>query len=58
MAKLDLTPEETGMLQEILKSYLSDLRLEIGDTKKKAYREDLKKREVLLKTLIERLEAR
>ena len=57
MAALELTHEEAGMLLEILRSYLSDLRLEIGDTKKHAFREDLKKREVFLKKIIERLEA-
>ena len=57
MAALELGREEAEALVEILRSYLSDLRLEIGDTKKLAFREDLKKREVLLKSLIERLEA-
>jgi hypothetical protein len=57
MAALELTHEEAGALLEILRSYLSDLRLEIGDTKKLAFREDLKKREAFIKKVIERLEA-
>ena len=57
MATIDLAPAEMEKLIEILKSYLSDLRLEIGDTKKKSYREDLKEQEEFLKGVIERMEA-
>lgn len=57
MTTLELTHEETGKLHEVLKSYLSDLRFEIGDTEKKAFREDLKKQEAMLKGIIERLHA-
>jgi hypothetical protein len=57
MTKLELTHEEAGKLHEVLKSYLSDLRFEIGDTEKKTYREDLKKDEAMLKAIIERLHA-
>lgn len=57
MAAVEFSHEEAGELLEILRSYLSDLRLEIGDTKKQAYREELKKREVFIKKIIERLEA-
>ena len=50
--QFDLTPEELEMLHEILTSYLSDLRMEIADTDSMNFREELKKREVLLKRLI------
>jgi hypothetical protein len=50
--QFDLTPEEVEMLNEILTSYLSDLRMEIADTDSMDFREELKKREVLLKRLI------
>ena len=56
MTHLELKPEETGMLREVLESYLSDLRLEVGDTKKKSFREELKKKEVFLKDVLKRLE--
>jgi hypothetical protein len=57
MATIDLAPDEIQKLLEILKSYLSDLRLEIGDTKKKSYRDGLKDQENFLKGIIERMEA-
>ena len=57
MATIDLAPDELQKLLEILKSYLSDLRLEIGDTKKKSYRDDLKEQEEFLKSVIERMES-
>lgn len=57
MATIDLAPDEMEKLLEILKSYLSDLRLEIGDTKKKSYRDELKEQEEFLKGVIERMKA-
>lgn len=55
MVELDLNAGETAMLRDILESYLSDLRMEIADTDSMDFREDLKKREVLLKRIIETL---
>ena len=57
MASIQLTREETEMMQDILESYLSDLRLEIGDTKKHTFREDLKQKESFLKSVLGRLTA-
>jgi hypothetical protein len=57
MATLELSKEETAFVLETLESYLSDLRLEIGDTKKKEFRDDLKKKEGMLKGIIERIRA-
>jgi hypothetical protein len=57
MATIDLAPAEMEKLLEILKSYLSDLRLDIGDTKKKSYRDELKEQEEFVKGIIERMEA-
>ena len=54
--QINLTAEETEMLNEILTSYLSDLRMEIADTDSMDFREELKKREVLLKRLLKDLE--
>lgn len=50
--QFDLNKEEVEMLHEILTSYLSDLRMEIADTDSMDFREELKKREVLLKRLL------
>jgi len=54
--QFELTPEEIEMLNEILTSYLSDLRMEIADTDSKDFRDELKKKEVLLKRLIADIE--
>jgi hypothetical protein len=53
---IDITSEEAGMLKEILESYLSDLRMEISSTENMNFREEMKKREELLKRLIQHLE--
>ena len=50
--QINLTAEEAEMLKEVLTSYLSDLRMEIADTDKMSFREDLKKREEFLKKLL------
>ena len=55
MVNIAFTREETEVMQEMLESYLSDLRFEIGDTKKKAFRDELKKREALLKGVLGQL---
>ncbi len=52
MITLDLTGEEREILVFVLKSYLSDLRMEIADTDRMAFRDMLKERKaVLLKVL-------
>ena len=52
MITLDLTDEEHEILTFVLKSYLSDLRMEIADTDRMAFRDMLKERKaVLLKVL-------
>ena len=55
MAKLILTGKEEWMLKGILESYLSDLRMEVADTDRKGYRDELKVEEVFLKDLIAKL---
>ncbi|MCV6639451.1 hypothetical protein [Candidatus Albibeggiatoa sp. nov. NOAA] len=52
---LDLTDEEKGMLKELTESELSELRFEIADTDRKNFRDMLKRKEVLLKRIIEQL---
>lgn len=52
MIELDLTPEETETLCQVLDSYLSDLRMEIADTDRQDFREMLKARKgVIIKVL-------
>ncbi len=55
MSQLILNENEKEMLQEVLESYLSDLRMEIADTDLKNFREGLKTKEAFLNDLINRL---
>ena len=55
MAQIALTDDEAEMLKHILENYLSDLRMEVADTDRKDFREELKEREFFLKNLIQRL---
>lgn len=57
MAELTLTGKEEDMLKGILESYLSDLRMEVADTDRKEYRDELKVEEAFLKELIAKLSA-
>jgi hypothetical protein len=57
MPQIELVPEEIEMLQAILESCLSDLRMEISSTDSMDFREGLKKREVFLKKMLRELEA-
>jgi hypothetical protein len=52
MLHIDLTVEERDLLEEMLDSYLSDLRGEISDTARHHYKEMLKQREVVLRKII------
>jgi len=56
MVRIDLSPEEAGLLREVLESYLSDLRMEIAGTDSVSFRDNLKKTEGFLKGLIPRLQ--
>jgi hypothetical protein len=55
MPTLELTAAEASLLREILKTDLSDLRMEISDTDLKSFRDKLKEKEEMIKQLIERL---
>jgi hypothetical protein len=55
MAKLILTGKEEFMLKGILERCLSDLRMEVADTDRKEYRDELKEEEAFLKELIAKL---
>ena len=55
MAQIEVTPEEIEMLEDILQSYLSDLRMEIADTDLKDFRDGLKLKEVFIKSFLKQL---
>lgn len=55
--ELRLTEPETELLKEILHADLSDLLMEIARTDIRAMREGLKKRETLLRGILDRIEA-
>jgi len=57
MPRLELTGEEAQELQTILKSCLTDLRMEIAGTDSADFRQGLKWREMLLDKLIAQLGA-
>jgi len=57
MTTLNLNQEQHETLQESLTSYLSDLRLEIADTDNDDFREQLKRKEVVLKEVLTMLES-
>ena len=54
--ELRLTETETKLLKEILHADHSDLLMEIARTDHREMREGLKKREMLLKGIMDRLE--
>jgi hypothetical protein len=56
MVKLELAGEQAGELAEILRSVLSDLRMEVANTDRKDWRDVLKRREQFLNEVIARLQ--
>jgi hypothetical protein len=56
MKTVDLTAEEIEILVAVLRSYLSDLRMEIADTDSLAFRDILKRRKAVLLKAITALE--
>ena len=56
MAQITLTQEETTTLKGALRSYVSDLRMEIRETDSWQFRQNLRHEEVLLKKLLEQLD--
>jgi hypothetical protein len=55
MTRLELTSQEATLLAQALETYLSDLRMEIADTDRHEFREELKRQEETLRSLMERL---
>jgi hypothetical protein len=57
VTQITLTPEEAAALRRVLSSYVSDLVTEIAHTDSWQFRQNLKREEALLKTLMEQLDA-
>lgn len=55
MAQIEVAPEEIEMLEDVLQSYLSDLRMEIADTDLKDFRDGLKLKEEFIKSFLKQL---
>jgi hypothetical protein len=55
MSRINFTPGEEKELLQILERYLPDLEREMADTERKEFRQELKKREVMMIDLIKRL---
>ncbi len=53
--EFNLQPEEGKLLARILSEYLSDLRMEISNTEKYEWRENLKQEEEMIKAMMARL---
>ncbi len=57
MASLEFSQQEIDMLNKIVKSYLSELRMEIADTDQSSFKNGLRKEEELLNKLIEKMDS-
>ncbi len=57
MASLEFSQQEIDMLNKIVKSYLSELRMEIADTDQSSFKNKLRKEEELLNKLIEKMDS-
>lgn len=55
MPRIELTAAEAATMRHIIESYLGDLRMEIADTDALEFRTELKEREALLRSVIDRL---
>jgi hypothetical protein len=53
MITLDFTPEEVQILSDMIESCITDLRMEIRETDRLAYKEMLKNREQILKKMMD-----
>jgi hypothetical protein len=54
---LELNDAEMKAMDEVLESYLSDLRMEIADTDRADFRKGLKEKKALLVSVLERVKA-
>gem|GEM_PF-249821 len=58
MAQITFSQEEAAALRGVLNSYVADLRMEIADTDSWPFRQNLKREALLLKKLLEQLDAK
>jgi hypothetical protein len=52
---LELSSEEARILADVLTDYISDLRMEVANTDSMEVRDELKRKEAILKSLLTRL---
>jgi hypothetical protein len=52
---IQLAEEEARLLQSVLEEYISELRMEVANTDSMDFREDLKRKEEILKSLVNQL---
>jgi hypothetical protein len=57
MSRINFAPREEKELLQILERYLPDLEREMADTERKEFRQELKKREVMMIDFIKRIKA-
>lgn len=57
MSNLEFSQQEIEMLNKIVKSYLSELRMEIADTDQSSFKNELRKEKEQLNKLIEKLDS-
>lgn len=57
MFQLELNDQEHKMLVEVIRSFLSELRSEVSHTDTRAFRDQLKAQEHLIKDILGKLEA-
>ena len=58
MIQLELNEKDAATLVKVLNYYVSELRMEIADTDRKAMRDSLKTEEAALKSLAEHLQSK
>jgi hypothetical protein len=52
---IELADEDAEILRAVLEEYISDLRMEVSNTDSMDFREQLKRKETVLKRLVDRL---
>ena len=52
MIRLELSDEEATVLREALEFYMSDLRMEVADTDRQDFRNQLKQEETVIKKIL------
>jgi hypothetical protein len=52
---IELADEDAEILKAVLEEYISDLRMEVSNTDSMDFREQLKRKETVLKRVVDRL---